>query len=98
MLADVLVELFESLFELFHELGHFARGVDGRRGGDNLFYLAESKDHVKFGLFDGADLPDPEGIVEGTGKKMRHVKVRSLQELDEAAIAGLIEAAVSQSE
>ncbi|MFW5967714.1 MAG: DUF1801 domain-containing protein [Persicimonas sp.] len=68
------------------------------RDGDNLFYLAESKDHVKFALFEGADLPNPNGIVEGTGKKMRHIKVHSLEELDEAAIAGLIEAAVSRSE
>lgn len=59
-------------------------------GGTHLFYLADSSDHVKFGLFTGAGLSDPEEIVEGTGKKMRHVKVDDADSLDEDAIRGLV--------
>jgi len=41
-------------------------------------YLATTKAYVSLGFFNGAALTDPEGIMEGTGKKMRHVKVRDL--------------------
>ena len=43
-----------------------------------VYYLAAGKSYVSLGLFQGASLSDPEGRIEGTGKKMRHVKVRSL--------------------
>ena len=39
------------------------------------------KDSVNFVLYQGANLDDPSGLIEGTGKSMRHVKLRSLQDL-----------------
>jgi hypothetical protein len=41
----------------------------------------------------GADLPDPEGLLEGGGKLLRHIKVRSLDDLQRPTIRALIEAA-----
>ena len=38
--------------------------------------------HVNVQLADGAQLPDPSGIVEGTGKRIRHVKCRTLDDVD----------------
>jgi hypothetical protein len=49
--------------------------------------------HVNVGFFQGAELPDPEGLLEGSGKFMRHVKVRPDKEVDAAALSALIEAA-----
>ena len=40
-------------------------------------YLAATKAYVSLGFFNGAGLEDHEGRMEGTGKKMRHVKVRN---------------------
>jgi hypothetical protein len=48
--------------------------------------------HVNVQLADGADLPDPTGIVEGTGKRIRHVKVRDMTEAARPALRALIEA------
>lgn len=42
------------------------------------------------GFFHGAALADPAGLLEGTGKRMRHVKLRQSEELDERALADLI--------
>jgi hypothetical protein len=47
--------------------------------------------HVNVQLADGADLPDPTGIVEGTGKRIRHVKVRDMTEAARPALRALIE-------
>lgn len=47
--------------------------------------------HVNVQLADGALLDDPSGIVEGTGKRIRHVKCRSLDDVARPALRALIE-------
>jgi hypothetical protein len=49
--------------------------------------------HVNVGFFQGAGLRDPAGLLQGAGKRMRHVKLRARVDVDAAAIRGLIEAA-----
>ena len=49
--------------------------------------------HVNLGFFCGAALPDPEGLLEGSGKFMRHVKLRPGQLPDAAALQALVDAA-----
>jgi hypothetical protein len=46
--------------------------------------------HVNVQLADGAQLPDPAGIVEGTGKRIRHVKCRSLDDVARPSLRALI--------
>ena len=46
-----------------------------------LLYLADHSKHVNLGFYEGAHLPDPDGLLEGTGKNLRHVKVRSAADL-----------------
>ena len=47
--------------------------------------------HVNVQLADGALLDDPSGIVEGTGKRIRHVKCRSLDDVARPALRALLE-------
>jgi hypothetical protein len=49
--------------------------------------------HLNVGFFRGIALPDPRGLLEGTGKFMRHVKVRPDVAVDAAALEALIKAA-----
>lgn len=49
--------------------------------------------HVNIGFFLGAELADPEGLLEGNGKFMRHVKLRPDRELAPSALRELIEQA-----
>lgn len=49
--------------------------------------------HVNVAFFHGAALPDPSGLLQGTGKYMRHVKLKPGTPTDAAALSGLIEAA-----
>jgi len=44
--------------------------------GEPFCYVVGYAKHVNLGFCDGASLPDPEGLLEGTGKAMRHVKIR----------------------
>jgi hypothetical protein len=49
--------------------------------------------HVNVGFFRGAEIADTDRLLEGTGKYMRHVKVRPGRDVDAAALARLIESA-----
>ena len=62
--------------------------------GDAAFgYVDAFTAHVNVGFFFGAALDDPDGLLEGTGKRMRHVKVRWGQPENDAALSALIAAA-----
>lgn len=56
-------------------------------------YVNVFKSHVNVGFFHGASLPDPAGLLEGQGKRMRHVKLRPGVTIDAAALEALIDAA-----
>src|ERR1044071_1454864 len=56
-------------------------------------YVNSFKSHVNVGFFNGAALEDPAGLLEGSGKRMRHVKLIPHREHDESALEGLIDAA-----
>jgi hypothetical protein len=48
---------------------------------------------VTFGFLRGTSLPDAAGLLEGTGKNVRHRKLRTAEDLKEPALRKLIEAA-----
>src|SRR5260370_19524211 len=58
-----------------------------------MCFLMVGKYHVTFGFLRGTSLPDPAGLLEGTGKNVRHVKLRTAKDVKEPALRRLIEAA-----
>jgi hypothetical protein len=64
--------------------------------GDAPFgYVNVFTSHVNVGFFHGAALPDPAHLLQGTGKFMRHVKLRPGTATNAAALSSLIDAAYS---
>lgn len=61
-----------------------------------LFAIIAHKEHVNLQLADGATLPDPAAIVEGTGKRIRHVKIRSVEQAGSPAVVALIRAQLAE--
>jgi len=62
--------------------------------GDAAFaYVDAFRVHVNVGFFHGCDLPDAAGLLQGTGRFMRHVKLAPGRECDPAALGALIQAA-----
>jgi hypothetical protein len=85
---EVLRACGDDMRELLHD-GQPTACVD-----DAAFaYVDAFKAHVNVGFFSGAALPDPDGLLEGTGKFMRHVKLRPGAQVDAAALGRLIEVA-----
>ncbi len=77
-----------DLRELMHDGCPTACVDDAPFGYVNVFTA-----HVNVGFFHGADLGDPAGLLEGRGRRMRHVKLRPGSEVDPGALGALIEAA-----
>ena len=87
---DAIRNCGDDIRELLHD-GHPTACVE-----DAAFvYVNAFKAHVNVGFFHGAELHDPEELLEGSGKFMRHVKIRPGAPLDETALAELIRSAHS---
>ena len=55
------------------------------------------KEYVNLGFPRGVDLPDPEGLLEGTGKRARHVKITDAEIIDSPEVAALIQASAEET-
>jgi hypothetical protein len=96
---DDLRPFAKAWFERMRERGGDVRelmhdGCPTACVGDAAFgYVNAFKDHVNVGFFFGALLKDPARLLEGTGKRGRHVKLWPNREIDSAALAQLVDAA-----
>lgn len=98
-LPGELRPLAEAWFARMRALGDDVREVvhDGWPTacvGDAAFaHVAAYRAHVSLYFFFGADLPDPTGLLEGRGKRGRHVKLRPGEDVDASALSRLVTAA-----
>lgn len=97
--SGVLGELAAAHFEALRGLGEDVREVlhDGQPTvciGEVAFaYVDVFTAHANLGFFHGHALPDPHGLLEGSGKFMRHVKLRPKDPPDVDALRSLMRAA-----
>lgn len=85
---EVMRKCGDDVRELLHD-GHPTACI-----GDAAFgYVNVFQAHVNVGFFRGAEIADPEGMLEGAGKFMRHVKLRPDREFNATALIKLIDTA-----
>lgn len=65
----------------------------GRKYSQLICAIAPQAKHVNLMFSEGADLPDPTGLLEGTGKRARHVKLRQAADLEAEGLDQLLEEA-----
>lgn len=71
-------------------------GFGQRKNTEGYAYLMPQKDRVNLGFHRGTQLPDPDGLLEGTGTNLRHVKIPDEATARSAAVGALIRAAVAE--
>jgi hypothetical protein len=87
---EVMRKCGDEVRELLHD------GCPTACLGDAAFaYVNVFTSHVNVGFFQGAALPDPARLLQGTGKFMRHVKLKPGTAISTAALNALIDAAYS---
>jgi hypothetical protein len=82
---EVMRKCGDEVRELLHDGCPTACLGDAPFGYVNVF-----TSHVNVGFFHGAALPDPAGLLQGTGKYMRHVKLKPGVDRNDAALSTLI--------
>lgn len=64
---------------------------------DAIFAISPQKAHVNLFLLRGTEMTDPDGLLEGTGKKLRHVKIREAADVKRASLRKLLKRALVQA-
>ena len=96
-LRQIVLEIHPDAVEVVR-LGDRAAtyGLGPKKMSEGYCYVLPYKHWVNLGFYQGTELPDPSGLLEGTGAKLRHVKVRTVEAAREPAIRSLIEAALTE--
>lgn len=96
-LRQLIEEVYPQAVEVpWPRQGITGYGVGPKKMSEHFCYIALYRDSVNLGFYYGADLPDPEGLLEGTGKKLRHVKLREADDAGRPALRGLVQAALEE--
>src|SRR5438552_16182370 len=67
----------------------------GTKMPEQFAVVMPTKNHVGLGFTHGTELPDPAGKLEGTGKRMRHVKLRTAADVADPAVATMLRVQVA---
>lgn len=84
----------ESIYQVYTVAIWF--GFSGKMK-DMFCYIATNAGHVNLGFPRGAALPDPNRVLEGDGKTMRHIKFKSQRDLDRPFVRRYIQAAMEEA-
>jgi hypothetical protein len=87
-LRDLILEAVPEITETVNPWGLPTFELNGPLG-----YFMTAKKHITFGFHRGTSLTDPHGLLEGTGKNLRHVKLRNVEDLHKDGLRELVEEA-----
>ena len=71
-------------------------GVGPKKMSEGYAYIMPQKKWVNLGFYKGATLKDDASLLEGTGKQLRHIKIRSLEEAEQSEVQELLVAAIEE--
>ena len=92
LIFDVLPQTVEVPWVQQKIIGY---GTGPKKMSEHFVWIAPAKAHITFGFYYGAELPDPDRLLGGAGKLMRHVKLRSLADVQQPALRALLEIAIT---
>ncbi len=96
-LRNAIFSLHQDCVEIIWKNQRIASyGVGPKKMSEHYAYIAPHKQHVNLGFYHGTSVPDPDGLLAGTGKRLRHVKIRSITEASSTPIKKLIAEAIAQ--
>lgn len=90
-LRNLIVELDPDVVEVpWPKQGIIGYGVGPKKMSEHYCYIAVQAEYANLGFYYGADLPDPQDLLEGTGVKLRHIKIRSLDDVARPEVRQMI--------
>jgi hypothetical protein len=95
-LHKLIVSLDKAYVEVVwarQEIASF--GVGPKKMSQHYAYIGVHKSHLNLGFYYGTSLKDPAGLLEGSGKKLRHVKISEMAEAKSPAVESLLIQAIA---
>lgn len=71
-------------------------GVGPKKMSEAHVYIMPKTKYVNLGFFHGSNMPDPQNLLEGSGKKMRHIKIQTTQQTQKPEIKTIISEALKE--
>ncbi len=104
VVRDLLIEMRSEIIALHPETVEVPRpgersvayGHGPKKMSEAYVYLMPHTRHLNLGFYHGAGLPDPDGLLEGSGKSLRHVKLASSEDAADPAVRALIREAITE--
>jgi len=93
VILEELPDASESVYQVYTVAIWF--GFSGKMK-DMFCYIATNSKHVNLGFPRGSTLPDPNKVLEGDGKALRHIKLRTLEDVERPFVRRYIRAAIDQ--
>ncbi len=90
LIVDVLPDVVEVPWPSQRVAGY---GVGPKKMSEHFCYIAAHRDHVNLGFNYGAELPDPDRLLAGPGKLLRHVRIERVEDVERPALRRLLELA-----
>lgn len=93
LIAEVYPDVVEVPWPNQQVIGY---GVGPKKQTEHFGYIGAHSNHVNLGFNHGSELADPEGLLERTGKKFRHVKIQKPEDAAPPALRELLRAAIEE--
>jgi hypothetical protein len=88
LLLEEMAPCYENIYDAYSAVAI---------GYDDIFHIAVYSQHVNLGFNEGATLDDPKGILVGDGKRIRHISIKSVEDLKRPEIRSYIRRARKKS-
>ena len=95
LISQVYPKVVEVPWPRLQVIGY---GIGPKKSTEHFCYIGLFDQHVNLGLNYGLALPDPDKLLEGSGKKFRHVKIETLQDVNHPGLKKLLQAAIKERE
>lgn len=96
-IRTLIIAIYPEVVEVpWSNQGIIGYGVGPKKMSEHFCYIGAYREHVNLGFYYGVVLADPMGLLEGTGKKLRHVKIKSMETVDRPALRDLIQASLEE--
>ena len=95
LISGIYPKVVEVPWPRLHVIGY---GIGPKKSTEHFCYIAPYGEHVNLGFNYGLGLPDPDQLLEGAGKKFRHVKIQTIEDVKRSPLKKLLQAAIKERE
>ena len=96
-LRQLIIEIYPDVVEVpWPKQRIIGYGVGPKKMSEHYAYVGPHKEHVNLGFYYGSTLADPHRRLEGTGKRLRHVKIWRVADADSSPIRNLLSEAIAE--